>query len=165
MDMKEKEKEEMTTMSYTELELATPHQEEAPALEMMYETTLKPQADADNGGSNNGGEVNNMENNNQIVNNVFGSENQHNNDPDLGETIIHIGGGGIDTVFQEIVPASSVTPPKETVNNFLYEEQLKKEEEREMSRQGGVLAPLYVEAQSTGNHYGPETSQAQPTGN
>ena len=35
--------EEMTTMSYTELELATPHQEEAPALEMMYETTLKPQ--------------------------------------------------------------------------------------------------------------------------
>ena len=84
-----------------------------------------------------------MENNNQIVNNVFGSENQHNNNPDLGETIIHIGGGGIDTVFQEIVPASSVTPPKETVNNFLYEEQLKKEEE--MSSQGGVLAPLYVE--------------------
>ena len=35
--------EEVTTMSYTELELATPHQEEAPALEMMYETTLKPQ--------------------------------------------------------------------------------------------------------------------------
>ena len=35
--------EEMTTMSYTELELATPHQEEAPSLEMMYETTLKPQ--------------------------------------------------------------------------------------------------------------------------
>ena len=34
---------EQTTMSYTELELATPHQEEAPALEMMYETTLKPQ--------------------------------------------------------------------------------------------------------------------------
>ena len=101
------------------------------------------QADLDNGGSNNGGEVNNMENNNQIVNNVFGSENQHNSNPDLGETIIHIGGGGIDTVFQEIVPASSVTPPKETVNNFLYEEQLKKEEE--MSSQGGVLAPLYVE--------------------
>ena len=84
-----------------------------------------------------------MENNNQIVNNIFGSENQHNSNPDLGETIIHIGGGGIDTVFQEIVPASSVTPPKETVNNFLYEEQLKMEEE--MSRQGGVLAPLYVE--------------------
>ena len=38
-----KEEEEATTMSYTELELATPHQEEAPALEMMYETTLKPQ--------------------------------------------------------------------------------------------------------------------------
>ena len=38
-----KEEEEVTTMSYTELELATPHQEEAPALEMMYETTLKPQ--------------------------------------------------------------------------------------------------------------------------
>ena len=34
---------EQSTMSYRELELATPHQEEAPALEMMYETTLKPQ--------------------------------------------------------------------------------------------------------------------------
>ena len=41
--VKEEEVVEMTTMSYTELELATPHQEEAPALEMMYETTLKPQ--------------------------------------------------------------------------------------------------------------------------
>ena len=41
--VKEGEVGEMTTMSYTELELATPHQEEAPALEMMYETTLKPQ--------------------------------------------------------------------------------------------------------------------------
>ena len=34
---------EMTTMSYTELESATPQQEDAPSLEMMYETTLKPQ--------------------------------------------------------------------------------------------------------------------------
>ena len=41
--VKEGEVGEMTTMSYTELELATPHQDEAPALEMMYETTLKPQ--------------------------------------------------------------------------------------------------------------------------
>ena len=39
----EMEESEQTTMSYKELELATPHQEEAPALEMMYETTLKPQ--------------------------------------------------------------------------------------------------------------------------
>ena len=34
---------EMTTMSYTELELATPRQDDAPALDMMYETTLRPQ--------------------------------------------------------------------------------------------------------------------------
>ena len=43
MEMEMRKEEEVTTMSYTELELATPHQEEAPALEMMYETTLKPQ--------------------------------------------------------------------------------------------------------------------------
>ena len=42
-EMEMGKEEEVTTMSYTELELATPHQEEAPALEMMYETTLKPQ--------------------------------------------------------------------------------------------------------------------------
>ena len=34
---------EMTTMSYRELELATPRQDDAPALDMMYETTLRPQ--------------------------------------------------------------------------------------------------------------------------
>ena len=34
---------ELTTMSYTELELATPRQDDAPALDMMYETTLRPQ--------------------------------------------------------------------------------------------------------------------------
>ena len=34
---------EMTTMSYTELEQATPRQDDAPALDMMYETTLRPQ--------------------------------------------------------------------------------------------------------------------------
>merc|ERR1719347_1102438 len=93
-------KEEITTMSYTELELATPHQEEAPALEMMYETTLKPQADVDNnGGADNGGEVN-KESNGKIVNNV----------KKLDDTVIHIGGGGGDTVYQEIV-AVSTTPP------------------------------------------------------
>jgi len=91
--------------------------------------------------------------NTQIVNNVFEGEN-----PKLGDTIIHIGGGGGDSVFQEIVAVSTVTPPREAVNNFLYEEQ-QLEREEEQSGQGGVLAPLYVEAQSTGNHYSSDTPQ------
>merc|ERR550517_1787592 len=158
--VKEEEVGEMTTMSYTELELATPHQEEAPALEMMYETTLKPQANVDNGGFDNRGEVNNMEENNngQIVNEIFEDKNQQNY-PELGDSVIHIGEGGGDSVFQEIVPVSTLTPTREAANNFLYEEQHEEEEEEEMSSQGGVLAPLYVEAQSTGNHYDSDKSQ------
>merc|ERR1719397_2448926 len=161
LDMVKKEEEvgEMTTMSYTELELATPHQDEAPALEMMYETTLKPQANVDNGGSDNRGKVNNMEENNngQIVNEIFEDKNQQNY-PELGDSVIHIGEGGGDSVFQEIVPVSTLTPTREAVNNFLYEEQHEEQHEDEMSGQDGSLAPLYVEAQS-GNHYGPDTPQ------
>merc|ERR550517_566886 len=160
MVKKEEEVGEMTTMSYTELELATPHQDEAPALEMMYETTLKPQATMDNGGSDNRGEVNNMEENNngQIVNEIFEDENQQNY-PELGDSVIHIGEGGGDSVFQEIVPVSTLTPTREAANNFLYEEQHEEQHEDEMSGQDGSLAPLYVEAQSTGNHYGLDTPQ------
>merc|ERR550517_2282803 len=158
--VKEEEVGEMTTMSYTELELATPHQDEAPALEMMYETTLKPQANVDNGGSDNRGEVNNMEENNngQIVNEIFEDKNQQNY-PELGDSVIHIGEGGGDSVFQEIVPVSTLTPTREAANNFLYEEQHEEQHEDEMSGQDGSLAPLYVEAQSTGNHYGSDTPQ------
>ena len=94
------------------------------------------QASVDNGGSNNGGEVN-SKTSSQIVDKVFEEKN-----PDLGETVFHIGGVG-DTVFQEIVAVSTLTPPREAVNNFLYEEQ--QEEEEEMLNQGGGLAPIYVE--------------------
>ena len=95
------------------------------------------QASVDNGGSNNGGEVN-SKTSSQIVDKVFKEKN-----PELGETVFHIGGVG-DTVFQEIVAVSTLTPPRETVNNFLYEEQ-QEEEEEEMLNQGGGLAPIYVE--------------------
>ena len=94
------------------------------------------QASVDNGGSNNGGEVN-SKTSSQIVDKVFKEKN-----PELGETVFHIGGVG-DTVFQEIVAVSTLTPPREAVNNFLYEEQ--QEEEEEMLNQGGGLAPIYVE--------------------
>ena len=94
------------------------------------------QASVDNGGSNNGGEVN-SKTSSQIVDKVFEEKN-----PELGETVFHIGGVG-DTVFQEIVAVSTLTPPREAVNNFLYEEQ--QEEEEEMLNQGGGLAPIYVE--------------------
>merc|ERR1719275_227940 len=126
LDMVKKEEEvgEMTTMSYTELELATPHQDEAPALEMMYETTLKPQGDVDNnGGLDNGGEVN-KGSNGQIVNNVFEGEN-----PELSDTVIHIGGSGGESVFQEIFAVSTLPPPREDVNDLLYEERQLEEEE------------------------------------
>merc|ERR1719458_765331 len=117
----------------------------------MYETTLKPQGEADNnGGLDNGGEVN-KGSNGQIVNNVFEGENL-----ELSDTVIHIGGG--DSVFQEIVAVSTVTPPREDVNDLLYEEQ-QLEEEEELGGQGGVLAPLYLEVQSTANPYGSDTSQ------
>ena len=100
------------------------------------------QASVDNGGSNNGGEVN-SKTSSQIVDKVFKEKN-----PELGETVFHIGGVG-DTVFQEIVAVSTLTPPRETVNNFLYEEQQEEEEEEEkeeeMLNQGGGLAPIYVE--------------------
>ena len=82
-------------------------------------------------------------NNGQIVNEIFEDKNQQNY-PELGDTVIHIGGGGDDTVFQEIVPVSTVTPPREAVNTFLYEEQQQQHED-EMSGQDGGLAPLYVE--------------------
>ena len=95
------------------------------------------QASVDNGGSNNGGEVN-SKTSSQIVDKVFEEKN-----PELGETVFHIGGVG-DTVFQEIVAVSTLTPPREAVNNFLYEEQ-QEEEEEEMLNQGGGLAPIYVE--------------------
>ena len=94
------------------------------------------QASVDNGGSNNGGEVN-SKTSSQIVDKVFKEKN-----PELGRTVFHIGGVG-DTVFQEIVAVSTLTPPREAVNNFLYEEQ--QEEEEEMLNQGGGLAPIYVE--------------------
>ena len=94
------------------------------------------QASVDNGGSNNGGEVN-SKTSSQIVDKVFEEKN-----PELGETVFHIGGVG-DTVFQEIVVVSTLTPPREAVNNFLYEEE--EEEEEEMLNQGGGLAPIYVE--------------------
>ena len=98
------------------------------------------QASVDNGGSNNGGEVN-SKTSSQIVDKMFEEKN-----PELGETVFHIGGVG-DTVFQEIVAVSTLTPPRETVNNFLYEEQQEEEEEEEeeMLNQGGGLAPIYVE--------------------
>ena len=96
------------------------------------------QASVDNGGSNNGGEVN-SKTSSQIVDKVFEEKN-----PELGETVFHIGGVG-DTVFQEIVAVSTLTPPREAVNNFLYEEQEEEEEEEEMLNQGGGLAPIYVE--------------------
>ena len=95
------------------------------------------QASVDNGGSNNGGEVN-SKTSSQIVDKVFKEKN-----PELGETVFHIGGVG-DTVFQEILAVSTLTPPREAVNNFLYEEQ-QEEEEEEMLNQGGGLAPIYVE--------------------
>ena len=95
------------------------------------------QASVDNGGSNNGGEVN-SKTSSQIVDKVFEEKNL-----ELGETVFHIGGVG-DTVFQEIVAVSTLTPPREAVNNFLYEEQ-QEEEEEEMLNQGGGLAPIYVE--------------------
>merc|ERR550519_935948 len=152
-EMEVGKEEEVTTMSYTELELATPHQEEAPALEMMYETTLKPQGEVDNnGGLDNGGEVN-KGSNGQIVNNVFEGEN-----PELSDTVIHIGGSGGESVFQEIFAVSTLPPPREDVNDLLYEEQ-QLEEEEELSGQGGVLAPIYLEVQSTGNPYGSDISQ------
>ena len=95
------------------------------------------QGDVDNnGGLDNGGEVN-KGSNSQIVNNVFEGENL-----ELSDTVIHIGGG--DSVFQEIVAVSTVTPPREDVNDLLYEEQ-QLEEEEELGGQGGVLAPLYLE--------------------
>ena len=81
-------------------------------------------------------------NNGQIVNEIFEDKNQQNY-PELGDSVIHIGEGGGDSVFQEIVPVSTLTPPREAVNNFLYEEQ--QQHEDEMSGQDGSLAPLYVE--------------------
>merc|ERR1719458_764845 len=117
----------------------------------MYETTLKPQGDVDNnGGLDSGGEVN-KGSNGQIVNNVFEGENL-----ELSDTVIHIGGG--ESVFQEIFAVSTLPPPREDVNDLLYEEQ-QLEEEEELGGQGGVLAPLYLEVQSTGNPYGSDISQ------
>ena len=83
-------------------------------------------------------------NNGQIVNEIFEDKNQQNY-PQLDDTVIHIGGGGGDTVFQEIVPVSTLTPTREAANNFLYEEQHEEQHEDEMSGQDGSLAPLYVE--------------------
>ena len=84
-------------------------------------------------------------NNGQIVNEIF-EEKYQQNYPELGDTVIHIGGGdGGDTVFQEIIPVSTVTPPREAANNFLYEEQHEEQHEDETSGQDGGLAPLYVE--------------------
>ena len=91
-----------------------------------------------NGGLDNGGEVN-KGSNGQIVNNVFEGEN-----PELSDTVIHIGGSGGESVFQEIFAVSTVPPPREDVNDLLYEEQ-QLEEEEELGGQGGVLAPLYLE--------------------
>ena len=83
-------------------------------------------------------------NNGQIVNEIFEDKNQQNY-PELGDSVIHIGEGGGDSVFQEIVPVSTLTPTREAANNFLYEEQHEEQHEDEMSGQDGSLAPLYVE--------------------